>query len=245
MDQISNHFISAEMSHIRQDSVAPEAMCLNLDAGQCSCHGTKPLDRRKQNAIDRCKSKSLAGTANFMAPEVIKASLGYGSYDQSCDWWSVGCIFYEMVIGRAPFQDGPPEKTGQRILHWRQYLEVPEGRVSPAGEDLIRKLITDPENRLGRADDGGSESIKEHCFFSDINFKEIRNPKIHPPPWIPSMQNEEDTSNFPDIPCCICKKDLDSCTCFKSKGTDELDNGDYENVFAGITFHRHMFNKQT
>ena len=236
-------FKFTEATHIRQDSVAPE---VNLDAGQCSCHGMKPLDRRKQNAIDRCKSKSLAGTANFMAPEVILASVGKGSYDQSCDWWSVGCIFYEMVIGRAPFQDGPPKETGIRIIHWRQFLEVPEGKVSPAGEDFIRKLITDAELRLGRADDGGSESIKEHCFFSDINFKEIRNPNVHPPPWIPNMQNEQDTSNFPDIPCCTCGKDLNSCTCFMSKGTDdETDNGDYENVFAGMTFHRHMFNKQT
>ena len=224
------------------------SMHLDLDAGHCSCHGKKPLDRRKEKAMDRCKSKSLAGTANFMAPEVIKASNGVGSYDQSCDWWSVGCIFYEMVIGRAPFQlnTDPPTTLGERILNWRNYLEIHQDRVSPAGEDLIRKLITDPELRLGRAEDGGSQSIKQHWFFNDINFDQIRNPQVHPPPWIPEMKNEEDSSNFPDIPCCVCNKDLDSCTCFKAEGTDELDNGgDYENVFAGITFHRHMFNKQT
>ena len=243
-------FLLAEKTHVRQDSMAPEAMCLNLDAGQCSCHAEmKPLDRRKKNAVERCQSKSYAGTTNFVAPEVIKAShpqLGEGSYDQCCDWWSVGCIFYEMVIGRAPFQIGPPEETLKRILNWRNYLEIPTARVSPAGEDLIRKLITDKELRLGRADDGGSERIKEHPFFRDINFDEIRNPEVHPPPWNPNIkENEEDTSNFPEIPCCECKKDLNSCICLNSQGTDELDNGDYENVFPEFTFRRHMFNKQT
>jgi len=235
----------AEKSHVRQDSVAH---CHNLDAGQCSCHSQKPLDRRKEKALERCKSKSLAGTANFMAPEIIRASqYGLGSYDQSCDWWSVGCIFYEMVVGKAPFQT-PIFGTSlaDRILNWKKYLEIPRERVSPAGEDLIRKLITDPEIRLGRSDDGGSERIKEHCFFSDIDFNQIRNKDVHSPPWKPDLHGgEEDTSNFPDAPCCVCKKNLDSCLCFSPEGTDELDNGDYENVFAGMTFTRHMFNKQT
>lgn len=226
--------------------MAPEAM-LNLDAGQCSCQGMKPLDRRKAKASQkRCESHSYAGTPNFVAPEVLIASYhGVGSYNQSCDWWSVGCIFYEMVIGRAPFQTNDPFTTTEhRIVNWKKYLNIPEGKISPDGEDLIRRFITDPEHRLGRTEDGGSDSIKQHNFFKDIKFEEIRNEKVHPAPWIPNMENEEDTTNFPDIPCSKCKNNSNTCNCSKNEATDEVDNGDYENIFPGMTFRRHWFNKQ-
>ena len=93
---------------------------MNLDEGQCSCSnivngGMKPLERRKRKQDgqkQRCLAHSLVGTPNYIAPEVLetkwpKNSDGSvtrkGGYSQSCDWWSVGVIFYEMVVGCPPF----------------------------------------------------------------------------------------------------------------------------------------------
>ena len=90
---------------------------MNLDEGQCSCSnivngGMKPLERRKRKQKQRCLAHSLVGTPNYIAPEVLetrwpKNSDGSvtrkGGYSQSCDWWSVGVIFYEMVVGCPPF----------------------------------------------------------------------------------------------------------------------------------------------
>ncbi len=90
------------IGHCRQDSMDPGT--LDLESGKCSCNvihnagGLKPLERRKQKQMRRCMAHTLVGTPNYIAPEVLGKR-----YNQSCDWWSVGVIFYEMIIGRAPF----------------------------------------------------------------------------------------------------------------------------------------------
>ena len=90
---------------------------LNLDEGSCSCskivgNGQKPLERRQKRQkeqMHRCLAHSLVGTPNYIAPEVLATRFDTPGipktqgYSQSCDWWSVGVIFYEMIVGRPPF----------------------------------------------------------------------------------------------------------------------------------------------
>ena len=104
-----------ESAHIRQDSMDPGS--LNLDEGSCSCskivgNGQKPLERRQKRQkeqMHRCLAHSLVGTPNYIAPEVLATRFDTPGipktqgYSQSCDWWSVGVIFYEMIVGRPPF----------------------------------------------------------------------------------------------------------------------------------------------
>lgn len=54
---------------------------------------------------------SLVGTPNYIAPEVLLRT----RYTGACDWWSVGVIFYEMVVGQPPFYDQSPEKTQAKV----------------------------------------------------------------------------------------------------------------------------------
>ena len=214
---------------------------MNLDAGQCSCthfanHGMKPLERRKQRRqqLDRCKAHSLVGTPNYIAPEVLLSRGGPspdGGYNQTCDWWSVGVIFYEMIVGRPPFMHENTVTTQQMVIYWREYLHIPENEISSEAADLIRGLIRDPRDRLGSGPDGANE-VKRHPFFNGMEFHGIRNIES---PWRPILKHDEDTSNF-DLPDMPVERHDDHF--------DDLDNDDSNeyNNFAGFTFKRFVLN---
>jgi len=87
----------------------------DLESGSCSCphvaNGMKPLERRRKKQNQRCLAHSLVGTPNYIAPEVLLKQ----GYTQSCDWWSVGVILYEMIIGQPPFLAENPISTQAKV----------------------------------------------------------------------------------------------------------------------------------
>ena len=81
---------------------------------------------------------SVAGSMAYMAPEVI----GRLGYTWSCDWWSLGAIFFECLVGYAPFCSDNPGDTYKKIIDWPRYLYFPdEVFISKEGEDLIRGYV--------------------------------------------------------------------------------------------------------
>ena len=133
------------------------------------------------------KSYSCVGTAYYVAPEVL-IKKGYG---KEIDWWSVGVIFFEMLVGYAPFCSKETSEVCHKILNWKKYLKLPSKTIiSPEAEDLIAKLITNPNVRLGL---NGAEEIKRHPFFRGLDWKNIRNSKA---PFIPELKNDYDTHYF-------------------------------------------------
>lgn len=91
---------------------------------------------------------STVGTPDYIAPEVLLKK-GYG---KEVDWWSLGVILYECLIGYPPFYGDDPISTCRKILHWKSTLKWPSDRIrslSPACLDFLRSLITDADNRLG------------------------------------------------------------------------------------------------
>ena len=121
---------------------------------------------------------STVGTPDYIAPEVF-GQIGYG---QEVDWWSVGVILYEMLVGYPPFFSDNPTETCQKIIKWKQFFKFPEDpKVSVEAENLIRKLMSSYENRLGIS---GSSDIKKHPFFKGLDWEKVRNAK---PPFIPNV----------------------------------------------------------
>ncbi|KAK6161994.1 hypothetical protein DH2020_001835 [Rehmannia glutinosa] len=97
---------------------------------------------------------STVGTPDYIAPEVL-VKKGYG---MECDWWSLGAIMYEMLVGYPPFYSDDPMTTCRKIVHWRNHLKFPEDtELSPEAKDLICRLLCDVEHRLGT---GGAAQIK-------------------------------------------------------------------------------------
>jgi len=143
---------------------------------------TKRKDAWKSRS--RKLAYSTVGTPDYIAPEVF-AQTGYG---QECDWWSLGVIMYECLVGYPPFYAEDPMATCRKIVNWKKTLVFPdEANLSPHARDLIEKLICDADKRLT------FESIKAHAFFKGIDWNNVRGMKAA---ILPQVTSEIDTQNF-------------------------------------------------
>lgn len=67
-----------------------------------------------------------------------------------CDWWSVGAIMFEMIVGYPPFYSEEPMATCKKIVNWKKFLKFPEKpRVSAEAKDFVCSLLCDVEHRQG------------------------------------------------------------------------------------------------
>merc|ERR1711904_662858 len=107
---------------------------LSLDA-----FAGKESDRLKLWKENRRKlAYSTVGTPDYIAPEVLLKK-GYGL---ECDWWSVGAIMFEMMVGYPPFYSEDPMTTCKKIVNWKHYLRIPEeAKLSAAAKDFILRLM--------------------------------------------------------------------------------------------------------
>ena len=171
--------------HNRQGSMEPMY-------DESLCQPMKPLELRRMRDHNRCVAHSLVGTPNYIAPEILRRN----GYTQLCDWWSVGVIMYEMLVGQPPFMAPTPAETQVRIINWQDNLRIPGHAImSPAATDLILRFCCNPSERIGT---NGAEEIKKHAFFSAIDWSVgIRN---YEPPYIPKIMHDADTSHFDPIP---------------------------------------------
>ncbi|KAG5613089.1 hypothetical protein H5410_024370 [Solanum commersonii] len=139
----------------------------------------------------RALAYSTVGTLDYMAPEVLLKK-GYGI---ECDWWSLGAILYEMLVGYPPFCSEHPRMTARKIISWRTCLKFPdEPKVSDEAKDLICRLLCDVESRLGT---GGVEEIKAHPWFKGVNWDMLYEMEAA---YKPIVTGELDTQNFEKFP---------------------------------------------
>ncbi|TFK75882.1 kinase-like protein [Pluteus cervinus] len=128
---------------------------------------------------------STVGTPDYIAPEIFMQK-GYGN---ECDWWSLGAIMFECLVGYPPFCSESTHETYQKIMQWQYHLVFPEDvHLSREGEDLIRRLITSSDKRLG------VEQLKKHPFFYGVDWETIRRIDA---PFVPHLRSITDTSYFP------------------------------------------------
>ncbi|KAM0030465.1 putative protein kinase AGC-NDR family [Helianthus debilis subsp. tardiflorus] len=135
----------------------------------------------------RMLAYSTVGTPDYIAPEVLLKK-GYG---MECDWWSLGAIMYEMLVGYPPFYSDEPMSTCRKIVNWRTHLKFPEeAKLSPEAKDLICKLLCNVEKRLGTK---GAHEIKAHPWFKGIEWEKLYQMEAA---FIPEVNGELDTQNF-------------------------------------------------
>uniref|UniRef100_A0A8C2XLM2 non-specific serine/threonine protein kinase n=1 Tax=Cyclopterus lumpus TaxID=8103 RepID=A0A8C2XLM2_CYCLU len=131
--------------------------------------------------------KQVCGTPEYIAPEVILRQ-GYG---KPVDWWAMGVILYEFLVGCVPFFGDTPEELFGQVVS--DEIIWPEGddMLPFDAQDLITRLLRQtPLERLGT---GGAPEVKQHTFFLGLDWNGLLRQKAE---FIPQLEAEDDTSYF-------------------------------------------------
>lgn len=141
---------------------------------------------------------STVGTPDYMAPEVLGGNnVSGGVYTCSVDWWSLGVIMYECLVGYTPFYAEDAVTTCRKIMHWKDYLEFPrEATVSTECMDFMVCLLSSAESRIGSPFTGSSDiengffQVLQHPWFRGFDWEGLRD-KISPilPSGAPQFPN--------------------------------------------------------
>jgi len=147
----------------------------------------RKLESWKKNR--RALAYSTVGTPDYIAPEVFLQT----GYDKSCDWWSLGVIMFEMLIGWPPFCSETPQETYKKVMNWKESLEFPpEVPISEAATATILRFCRDLDSRVKSLED-----IKAIPFFKSVDWSHIRE---RPAAIQVDVKSIDDTSNFDDFP---------------------------------------------
>ena len=142
----------------------------------------------KENVNAVSGAKTLWGTPEYLAPEVIKQK----PYGRAADWWSFGWIVYEMLVGIPPFYWTNRDQMFKNILHHEP--DYPSN-LSEEAIDFIDKLIQkDPKERLGSSEQD-AEEVMTHKWFDWIDWPSLI-AKSESPPFKPDLM--EDGLNYFD-----------------------------------------------
>lgn len=117
--------------------------------------------------------KSIIGTPEYMAPEILKGE----SYDYAVDWWSLGCVIYDMMSGKPPFTGNSHKAIQDKIL--KNKLKLPY-YFSMDAKDLLNKLLNKTPEKRFNVDSDWNKFIN-HRFFRKIDWNKLETQDIKPP----------------------------------------------------------------
>eukprot|EP00928_Gymnodinium_smaydae_P084828 TRINITY_DN680_c1_g3_i1.p2 TRINITY_DN680_c1_g3~~TRINITY_DN680_c1_g3_i1.p2 ORF type:complete len:323 (+),score=76.17 TRINITY_DN680_c1_g3_i1:75-1043(+) len=183
--QIASIFEYMHGLQIVYRDLKPENILINIDGY------VKLADFGFAKVIEH-RTYTLCGTPEYIAPEVL-LNKGHG---KPVDWWTLGILIYEMIVGYPPFVDEDPMGIYQKILSGK--IVFPK-LFDKNAKGLVKKLLTaDLGKRFGNLKAGVAD-IKEHKWFKDLSWEDLLEKKI-PAPFKPQVKSATDTSNFEDYP---------------------------------------------
>ncbi|KAI9832168.1 MAG: hypothetical protein M1819_004519 [Sarea resinae] len=170
--------------HVAYRDLKPENILIDSEGH------LKLVDFGFAKKLDNVETYTLCGTPEYLAPEVIRNT----GHSTAVDWWALGILIYEFLVGQPPFWDNNPLKIYEQIVEGK--VRYPSG-MSEEARDIIGGLCTiDTSKRLGNIS-GGAERVKSHPFFRGIDWDALYHRKMQGP-IIPHLRDAADTSNFDD-----------------------------------------------
>ena len=180
-----------------------ESMRIKLEeVGQLSASFANPMETRSaaerrdgyRSLRDRevHYAKSIVGSPDYMAPEVLKGE----QYDFTVDYWSLGCMLFEALSGYPPFAGSTVDETWQNLRNWDKVLKKPKFEdpnyfLSPRTWDLIIRCVNSKKNRFRSIGE-----IYKHVYFAEVEWPKLREQRA---PFVPELDGETDAGYFDDF----------------------------------------------
>mmetsp|Transcript_7334 Transcript_7334/g.11491 ORF Transcript_7334/g.11491 Transcript_7334/m.11491 type:complete len:240 (+) Transcript_7334:1088-1807(+) len=142
---------------------------------------------------DDQEATSFCGTPEYLAPEMVNQT----GHDKSVDWWALGVLIYEMLIGVTPFFNKNKNMLLMKIKNAKViFPDRKKYKIDYSDEimDLIIRLLDkDRSNRLGSKDD--FVEVLDHPVFKGLDIQKLEN-KMVPSPFKPSISKNEDLEKY-------------------------------------------------
>jgi serine/threonine protein kinase len=180
-----------------------ESMRVKLEqASETSVPFGKPMEQRtvaerresyrnmRDNDVNY--AKSIVGSPDYMAPEVLRGE----EYDYTVDYWSLGCMLFEALTGFPPFAGASPDETWRNLKHWKDVLkrpvwEDPNYFLSNRTWNFITTAINSRRYRFTNIQD-----IYSHQYFAEVDWTTLRQTRA---PFVPELDSETDAGYFDDF----------------------------------------------
>ncbi|KAI1876063.1 hypothetical protein JX265_000692 [Neoarthrinium moseri] len=180
-----------------------ESMRIKLEkASETTVPFGKPMDQRtvaerrdgyrSMREKDVNYAKSIVGSPDYMAPEVLRGD----EYDSTVDYWSLGCMLFEALTGFPPFAGSTADETWRNLKHWKEVLkrpvwEDPNYFLSNRTWNFITTCINSRSKRFS-----SFKEITEHQYFAEVDWETLRQTKA---PFVPELDSEMDAGYFDDF----------------------------------------------
>lgn len=165
-------------------------------------------------------SNTFVGTPQYIAPEILRSQ----PHGKAVDWWSLGIMLYELVVGIPPFYSPNLNEMFERIQS--APLRFPRDLSSEIMDLISRLLVRDPSTRLGSGE-SDIEEIISHPFFRSIDWEKLFSKEITPPYQPQVRESWIDGGPRPDLDL-----DLNSFV----EGGNTLKNAGDTDKFLDFTF---------